>query len=174
MEQWDLYDGSRHPLNKTHIRGNDIAPGEYHIVVEIWTVNSKGEILLTLRHPKKEIYPNLWENTGGSVLAGESSKEGAVRELKEETGIEASESELIFLGTTRAESVFFDTYVVNKDIPIEKLTMQEGETVSAQWVTLKELDDIIKEELLVSPLAERFNSLREKFENFVYMCFENS
>lgn len=174
MEQWDLYDGNRHPLNKTHIRGNEIAPGEYHIVVEIWTVNSKGEILLTLRHPKKEIYPNLWENTGGSVLVGESSKEGAARELKEETGIIASESELILLGTKREGSAFVDTYIVHKDISIESLTMQEGETVSAQWVTLQEFDYIIDEGLLAPLIVESLKPFRKKFENFVYMCFENS
>jgi len=39
-----------------------------------------------LRHPNKKEYSNYWENTGGSVLSGETSKVGAIRELFEETG----------------------------------------------------------------------------------------
>ena len=34
-ELWDLYDGRRRPLGKTHRRGLPLAPGEYHLVVEI-------------------------------------------------------------------------------------------------------------------------------------------
>lgn len=87
QEYWDLYDENRRPLGETHLRGLALPKGTYHIVVEVWTVNSKGEILLTLRDPKKETYPDKWECTGGSILAGETSKTGAVRELFEEIGI---------------------------------------------------------------------------------------
>jgi len=48
IELWDLYDENRNSLNKTHISGYEKLPGEYHIVSEIWTINEKGEILLTL------------------------------------------------------------------------------------------------------------------------------
>lgn len=51
------------------------------MVVEVWTVNSEKNILVTLRYASKEIYPNKWENSGGSALAGETSKQAAVREL---------------------------------------------------------------------------------------------
>ena len=54
MEKWDLFDEKRQPLNRTHTRGNEMVIGEYHIVVEIWTVNTDKEILLTLRHPDKK------------------------------------------------------------------------------------------------------------------------
>ena len=82
--------------------------GEYHIVVEVWTVNNDGEILLTLRHPDKKEYPNFLENTGGSTVAGETSREGAVRELFEETGIVAAENELFYLGTNIGKAAFID------------------------------------------------------------------
>lgn len=101
MEKWDLFDEKRQPLNRTHNRKDIMISGENHIVVDIWTVNMENEILVTLRHPDKKEYPNFWENTGGSVLAGETSKAGAIRELFEETGIIANENELYFLGTKK-------------------------------------------------------------------------
>src|SRR5690554_4967672 len=143
MEKWDLYDKNRKPLNRTHARGTEMVIGENHIVVDIWTVNSDKEILLTLRHPDKQIYPNFWENTGGSVVTGETSRLGATRELFEETGINAKEDELVLLGTKKEETAFVDTYIVRKDISISDLTMQEGETVDAKWVTIDKLDEMI-------------------------------
>ena len=86
MELWDLYDAQRQPMNKLQMRGKPIPEGCYHIVVFIWTFTYDGKLLLTKRDACK---PGglLWEVTGGSVLHGESSQEGAKRELYEETGI---------------------------------------------------------------------------------------
>ena len=168
MEKWDLFDENRKPLNKTHKRGDEMKVGEYHTVVVIWTVNNKHEILLTLRHPNKEAYPNLWENTGGSVLSRETSLKGAVRELFEETGIVADENELILLGTEKENSAFIDTYIVRKNVDISELTMQEGETIDAQWVSLDILDEMIKSGEIAIPISRRLIPLRDKFESFVY------
>lgn len=38
-ELWDLYTENRISLNKKHVRGIPISKGEYHIVVDIWTIN---------------------------------------------------------------------------------------------------------------------------------------
>ncbi len=83
MELWDLYDSNRVFLEKTHIRGNPLPENTKHIVVEIWVVNSLGEVLLTLRDFQKKTYPGLWEVPAGSILAAETSTEGAIRELFE-------------------------------------------------------------------------------------------
>jgi ADP-ribose pyrophosphatase YjhB (NUDIX family) len=49
--------------------------------------NSAGEILL-LRHVFRDRYP--WGLPGGFLKAGESPEQGAVRELAEETGLDAA------------------------------------------------------------------------------------
>ena len=77
MELWDVYDENRKMTGKTHERGVPLGPGEYHIIADVWTVNQRSEILLTRRHPDKP-YGLLWECTGGSVLTGENSVEGAL------------------------------------------------------------------------------------------------
>lgn len=169
MEKWDLLDENRQPLNKTHTRGEAMIPGEYHVAVGIWTINSKNEILLTLRHPDKEDYPDVWENTGGSILAGETSRQGAVRELFEETGIHTEEHELIFLGTEKEKNAFMDAYLVKKDVPVELLKMQDGETVEAKWVTLKELDHMIVCGQFAEPLIKRLASIRKELEHYMRM-----
>lgn len=105
MELWDLYDSERRPLNRTHMRGEAFAEGEYYVCAEVWVRNSKGEFLITKRHPNKKA-GNLWEFTGGGTLAGESTKQSAGRELQEETGIQAKESELQLFVTYQHKNYF--------------------------------------------------------------------
>ena len=162
MELWDLYDSERRPLGRTHRRGDEMRPGEYHIDVEIWTVNSKKEILVTLRDPGKEMFPNKWEPTGGAALAGETSVEGAVRELREETGISVSESELFLLGTQQREFDFMDAYLLHCDISVSGLTLQEGETVDAKWVTPEQLEEMCADGSFAAPGGQRFALFRDK------------
>ena len=139
METWDLYGDDRVALGKTARRGDALPPGANHLIVEIWTVNSRGEVLLTLRDDGKKYYPEKWENTGGAVLAGEDSLHGALRELREETGIVAGDAELRRLGGYRVPEVFADVYLLRRDVRLQDLSMQPGETVAARWVTLAEL-----------------------------------
>ena len=164
MEAWDIYDCKRQFTGILKYRGQALTPQEYHISVGIWTMNSKREILLTKRHPNKRYAPNMWENTGGSVLAGETSRQGAVRELFEETGIKVKEKDLLFLGSERTVGHFMDAYLVVKDVPIEQIILQEGETVDAMWVTVEAFEKLIKEGLFAKEVAKRFYTLRPYME----------
>ena len=82
MEYFDLYTVDRRPLGRRIQRGAPVPHGEYHIVVQIMTINNKGEILLTQRVPEKTS-GGKWECSGGCAVAGESSRDAAVRELYE-------------------------------------------------------------------------------------------
>jgi isopentenyldiphosphate isomerase len=166
-EYWDLYDTNRQPLGRTHRRGVPLEMGTFHVVVSVWTVNQDNKLLVTLRSAEKELYPNLWENTSGSVISGETSREAALRELKEETGIEASDEELQFLGTARKAASFVDIYLVKKHLDSEAITLQEGETTAYRWVTLAQLEQMSQEERLAFPVAFRFEQFRSVFRNFL-------
>jgi isopentenyldiphosphate isomerase len=61
-ELWDLYNEERKKTG-TILRGTPIPKGQYHLVISAWIVNSKGEYLLSQRHPNKA-YPYFWECTG--------------------------------------------------------------------------------------------------------------
>ena len=87
-EMWDVYDEYRNLTGKLHRRGDFLKDGEYHLVVHVWLQNSNGDFLLTKRSPNKG-FPNMWELTGGSALAGDDSLSAALREVKEETGLTA-------------------------------------------------------------------------------------
>ena len=155
-ELWDLLDEDGMPVGATHVRGEAMPHGAYHRVVEIFTLNSKGEMLVTKRSPEKKPYPNMWEITGGAVGAGGDSLDAARRELREETGIVTQIGELELLLTHRSKSAFVDIYLTRKDVPVEQLTMQPGETTAARWVTFSEFERMISDGLVPSPVCRRY------------------
>ena len=162
MEYWDLYDFDKQPLGRTHRRGEPLPEGTCHLGADIWIVNSRGEILLTLRAPEKHDLPNEWENTCGSVLAGETALEGALRELREETGIVAAPEELMLLNERRVGNCFHHSYLLRRDVPVEALTLQPGETVAARWVTLPELEALVAQPTGARPAGKGLPWVLEK------------
>lgn len=162
MERWDLYTVDRKLTGENVYRGDPIPRGMYHLVVGIWTINSNGRILLTLRHPDKEVYPNTWENSGGAAKAGEDSVGAAVRELREETGIVSTPNELLFLGTETKDTSIVDNYLVHRDISLMDIRLQEGETVDARWATPDEVEMACIDGTMARPVARRWHQLRDK------------
>ena len=141
MEYFDLYTVDRRPLGRRIQRGAPVPHGEYHIVVQIMTINDKGEILLTQRVPEKTS-GGKWECSGGCAVAGESSREAAVRELFEETGIRARTDEIKLVWTLTTDSMLRDFYIVNKDVSLSALRLQAAEVCAAKWVSFDRLEEM--------------------------------
>lgn len=135
-ELWDLYDITRKKTGATVERGQTIPDGSYHLVVSVWIRNRHGEFLLSQRHPDKP-YPLYWECTGGSVLAGESSLEEAVREVREELGLVLEPGHGRLLLQTRRERFqdLYDVWLFHADTPVSCLRLQDTEVIAAQWVS---------------------------------------
>ena len=112
MELWDIYDSDGALTGRTHPRGQPLAPGDYHLAVTVTVVDSRGRVLLTRRSREKTLCPRVWECPGGGVLAGETSREGAARELLEETGLvaEPGDAEFLHVAHRIKESTYYDFY----------------------------------------------------------------
>ena len=167
MELWDLYDKERKPLGKTHIRGLPLDKGEYHLVVFVWTFNSCGQVLMTKRSAEKQSYAGLWEHTGGSVQAGETSLQAILRELREETGISATAEELCLAESYRRSNDICDIYFLKKDVPLEEIRLQPGETCDAKWVSRAQLEDMIARGEVARPDAQRYRQLGKKLNDLL-------
>ncbi|MDE7362299.1 MAG: NUDIX domain-containing protein [Oscillospiraceae bacterium] len=143
MEFFDLYSVNRQPLGRKVLRGAPIPHGEYHIVVQVMTINTNGEILLTQRVPEKTS-GGKWECSGGCAVSGETSREAAVRELYEETGIRADEDEIVLEWSLTTDSMLRDFYILVKDVPLSALHLQSIEVCAAKWVTFDRLCEMVR------------------------------
>ena len=160
-EYWDLYDANRNPLGRTIKRGEAFAEGEYYVCCEVWMQNSEGKLLMTQRHPDKKA-GGLWEFTGGGVLAGETTKQACVRELEEELGVSAEETELSLLEVYQHKNYFMDIFVIKRDVDTATLKLQPSEVVDAKWVSREELLRMIEEKQVVWSVGLRYGMYGEK------------
>ena len=155
MEFNDIYDKDRNLTGRTHRRGTIWRKGEYGLVVCVWIYDGKGKLLLTRRAPEKS-FAGTWENSGGAVKAGETSLQAITRELREETGIHAEPEEFELLESGRDKNCHYDFYGLQRDIPIDEVVLQPGETDDAKWVTFDEIHEMIRENQICRVIARQF------------------
>ena len=158
-ELWDIYDINKNKKNKLHKRGLPLDKNDYHIVIHAWVINSNDEVILTKRHSSKKICPNMWECTEGSIIAGESSIEGAVRELKEEIGLdfEIADAEFFTSFVLNFSNTIIDSYLFKKDVNIDDLVLQENEVSEAKIVNERVYREMCKNGDIVESLRYFYN-----------------
>lgn len=95
-------------------------------------------------------------------MAGESSLGGAVREVKEELGIELNpvEGKRISQICREERQDQYDVWVFHKDISVSDITLQETEVVGVKWVTIGELTKLEKKGRL-HPLLDVSSVIKE-------------
>ncbi len=164
MELVDIYDAWGRPTGVVRPRGEPLQEGEYLLAVGIWIVDEDNNILLTQRSGEKRWAPGKWENTAGHVQAGETCVAAILRELKEETGIVATEDQLLSLGSAKAGQYFGENYGLRLKEHPEHLSLRQGETCDAKWVTPEELDDMARQgELSPSVISHLEGGCRSAF-----------
>ena len=144
MELWDIYDKDRNKTGRTMKRGEPMKDGDYHLVVHICIFSSDGKMLIQQRQPFKDGWSNLWDITvGGSSVAGDTSIDAAVREVREEVGIQLSPAELRKTMTIDFGHGFDDFYTVTKDVDISSLKLQYEEVQQVKWADADEIKSFI-------------------------------
>jgi len=169
MELWDLYTENRELAGRVHVRGNVIPEGLYHLVVHVWIKNSKGEYLISQRSSTRPTFPLMWETVGGSVLAGEDSLTGAIREVKEEVGIDLwPDSGTLLFSKIRTDipniqpDHFLDVWLFHYDGRISLGDATTDEVAQSMWMTPSELNDLRKSGDLVESLFYFFDEVDTK------------
>ena len=99
-------------------------------------INAEGQILLV-----KHTYQPQWHLPGGGVKRGESVKAAVVRELKEETGVIATEEPELF-------GIYFHDYLGVNDYPViyvvKNFVLEEShspEIEKIEWFHLDKLPE---------------------------------
>lgn len=139
-ETWDAYDSEFHRIyNLILERGQKLPKGVYHLVGEIVVKHIDGTYLLMQRDFCKHL-GGMWELTaGGSALQGENPLECAIRELKEETGIEAADlTELDRIVNDAHQSLYVE-FLYIADCRKDEVKLQKGETIAYKWATREEI-----------------------------------
>ena len=155
MEYNDIYDKDRRPTGRRHLRGTPWRKGEFGMVVCVWVYDDAGNLLLTRRAPQKS-FAGTWENSGGAVQAGENSLQAISRELFEETGIRAEQSEFELIDSGRDGNIHYDYYCLKRNIPLEQIVLLPGETDGVMWASFEKVHQMIQQGRICRVIANQF------------------
>ena len=161
MEIWDAYNKEFEKIEgMTLIRGESIPNGFYHLVSDVIVKHADGTYLLMQRDIKKH-FGGMWEATaGGSALKGEGPLACAIRELREETGIESEALTEVGRVVNDHNHTIYVEFLCVTDCEKERVTLQEGETSAFKWVAKDKLISMKKDELVTERMQRFVDELR--------------
>ena len=153
-EYIDIVTKEGKPTGKSELKSVIHQKGHYHNTAHIWFYTNDAEILLSQRSVKKNICPLLWDvSVAGHVDAGETIKQAAIRETKEEIGLPVSENELNKIGVFECfqnykngiiDNEFHHTFISELKVPFSELTPQIEEVEALKLVSIIEFKQLIK------------------------------
>lgn len=126
--------------------------GDYHRTAHIWLLNEKKELLLQRRSPQKSSFPDYWDiSAAGHIRCGESVIQGAIRELKEELGVDSRESDYHYITRIRFESPcnneFGYVYLLKTKLKENEFVFRDHEVAEVKYVHYTLLEQMVKDKV---------------------------
>lgn len=160
MEILDVVDRNGNPTGDTVERTKAHAEGIPHRTAHLWLLrkrDGKTQILLQKRCVQKAEFPSCYDiSSAGHIPAGVDFRASAVRELSEELGISAKESDLILCGhrTIVTDTIFHgkpfhdrqysQVFAMWFDGDETVFSLQESEVESVLWMDFAECVEAVR------------------------------
>lgn len=166
VEYWDLYDKKGKYKRRVIRKGMSLGKNDYHLITEAWILRSDGRFVIQRRALNKHSFPGMWYcSAGGSVLAKETPKEGIIREIREELGVNVVEEELSLRFIITESNAIFYVFLVKKDVELEEVTLQQSEVMDVKLASIPMIRRmIVQGEFIPLEYYERFFRNVEKNE----------
>ena len=146
QEMIDIYTNQRERTGVSIPReGAFLKEGEYMLYVLALIEAPDGRFLITQRSMEKHWGAGWWEVGGGGVRAGETSEQAIVREVAEETGLDASSCELVpafsyeNVDLERGDNYLVDIYHLHIDFSPADVRLLDGEAIDFRLATWEDI-----------------------------------
>ena len=160
---------------KTALKSEAHKNGWYHPTVHVWFYTNDKKVLLQKRASVKKVFPNLWDvSVAAHIGAGETVKNAAIREVKEEIGLNISPTDLIKVGFRKDEIThpngildceFKHLFLCKLNEDVSLLTQQKGEVDDLQLFDLSILKDAKKHgNFMVPNFRKYYDFIYEKIK----------
>ena len=160
MEYLDVVDETGCPTGQTVERSVAHAQGIRHRTAHVWLVRRRTgrlQVLLQKRSENKDSNPGKYDiSSAGHIPAGVDFIPSALRELREELGVDAAPEELILCGNrrARADGVFHGhpfhdreyarVFALWRDLDEKDFELQKEEIDSVRWMELDACMEAVK------------------------------
>jgi isopentenyldiphosphate isomerase len=136
-------------------------PDLLHQAVHVFVVHPEtGDLFLQQRSHRKDIQPGKWDTSvGGHVDSGEPAADAAVRELREELGLDHGPPEFMYryLWNSPVESELIRSYRIHHAGPF---TLQPEELDDGRFWTLTEIESHLGTDLFTPNFESEWTRIR--------------
>ncbi len=161
MELMDVYNENFQKTGKIVPRRTPLELGEYILCTHVLIQNMEGKFLVQQRAKTCSHRAGEWDITAGAVSSGENSQMAAIREAKEEVGLDLPKEQMQFLYRDRIEGAFYEAWYVRMPFTIEDCTMQESEV---QALRLTDADEVLS---ILTGFPLRSEEYKQKMREFL-------
>lgn len=150
-EYVEIWNSDGQPTGNSSLKDEAHQNGWFHPTVHVWFYTSTPALLLQKRSLSKQTFPGFWDvSVAGHVSYGESILEAALREVKEEIGLDIQPENLQLLdirkNTNRFKNGIIDcefqhVFLVKLETTISQLHIQESEVDAVQLFSFEELQN---------------------------------
>lgn len=163
LELLDIVDENGQPTGRVIDRQTAHEKGICHRTSHVWILrlkNGRTEVLLQKRSDTKDSNPGCYDiSSAGHVPAGEEYADSAVRELKEELGVEIDKNMLHYCGQRRIkkEAVFYGKPFLDNQVSnvyyiwltegYSAFSLQQSEVASVIWIELTKCKKAVRDSL---------------------------
>ena len=161
LELLDVVDENGTPTGEVVPRETAHAEGIRHRTSHVWLVRYRGgrsQILLQKRCENKDSWPGCYDiSSAGHIPAGMDFIPSAIRELREELGVEAAPEELLLCGNRHicSDSEFHGhpfrdrqysrVFALRRDLEEGDFVLQKEEIDAVRWMDLEECIQAVKQ-----------------------------
>ena len=168
MEIFEIFDENNQligtaPRNEVHQKGL------FHRAVDVFVINSKGQVLLTKRALNKDTSPGQWGvSVGEHLQPRESYEEAARRGLQEELGIQVPVRELrgpkfikVVHPDGKLDNEFDSLFVAQSDGPFQ---LDSEEVAEYRFMEVKDIEAALQKGTMV--FTQFFKVVWPEFKKF--------
>lgn len=142
MEYLDIYDYEGNPKGITVPRGYH-GKDDWFLCIHAYIMTHDKQFLIQRRSLEKEYFPGIWDITTGAVLSGEEPIHAAVREVKEELGLDVSQFKNYCIGRSHCYDCLNIVYLFLGEVNVENLSLQKEEVMDAKLISKDDMLDLI-------------------------------
>ena len=144
-EMLDVYDINGNKTGEVVERYHHKKDGAYYLCIHAYIVTRDNKYIIQRRSMKKKYFPGIWDITCGAADSGEDSYTAALREVKEELGLNLEKCEYRLVGNNIYFDCLNDVYFFYTDYTVEDCVLDPEEVMDVKAIEGDELISLIND-----------------------------
>lgn len=143
MELLQVFDDNKFMLNEYIERDKkkELPNGKNFMIILLFIQNEEEKFLIQKVSTNKG---GEYATTGGHATFGDDNIATAIKECDEELGVKLNKEELVLISSQKFDCCFIEVFYCKKNINEQDIVLQEEEVESVKWLSIDEINDLIK------------------------------